>query len=274
MGVPEPDRREMNARDFGSITHLVVEIWGNDPEKRRLTDPEKIAASLSATLDEVIMREFGKNLPLAIRIQTHAIRQRLEWFACVQAETAAEGWEIIEIESKFAIPSGAFTISGKIDRIDRHRETGRIRVIDYKTGKADHVEASHRRKITAKTKVPPHFPEGGAMFQQTTDAKGKPAAFFWKNLQLPLYALARSLGAEVTPVPAYIHLGKSRDDVKLNAWDGFSDADLASAKACMDWITDNLSERTFWPPAEKVEYDDFALLAQNSPLADAFAAPS
>jgi hypothetical protein len=85
---------------------------------------------------------------------------------------------------------------------------------------------------------------------------------------------ARRLGAEATPVPAYIHLGKSRDDVKLNAWDGFSDADLASAKACMDWITDNLSERTFWPPAEKVEYDDFALLAQNSPLADAFAAPS
>lgn len=274
MGVPEPDRREMNARDFGSITHLVVEIWGNDPEKRRLTDREKIAASLSATLDELMLREFGKNPPLAFRIQTHAIRQRLEWFACVQAETAAGGWEIMEIESKFTIPSGAFTISGKIDRIDRHRETGQIRVIDYKTGKADHVEASHRRKITAKTKVPPHFPEGGAMFQQITDAKGKPATFFWKNLQLPLYALARSLGAEETPVPTYIHLGKSRDDVKLNAWDGFSNADLESAKACMDWITDNLSERTFWPPAEKVEYDDFATLAQNSPLAEAFDAPA
>lgn len=273
MGVPEPDRREMNARDFGSITHLVVETWGGDPEKNRLTDPEKIAASLSATLDEVMLREFGKNSPLAIRIQTHAIRQRLEWFAAVQAQSAAEGWEIIEIESKFTIPSGAFDISGKIDRIDRHRETGQIRVIDYKTGKADGVEASHRRKITAKTKLPPHFPEGGAMFQQTTDAKGKTTAHFWKNLQLPLYALARSPGAGETPVPAYINLGKSRDDVKLNAWEGFSEADLESAKACMDWITACLSERAFWPPAEKVEYDDFALLAQNSPLSEAFALP-
>lgn len=272
MGVPEPDRREMNARDFGSITHLVVEIWGNDPEKNCLTDPEKIANSLSATLDEVMLREFGKNPPLAVRIQTHAIRQRLEWFAAVQAESAAEGWEIIEIESKFAIPSGAFSISGKIDRIDRHRETGQIRVIDYKTGKADSVEASHRRKIAAKTKVPPHFPEGGAMFQQITDAKGKAADYFWRNLQLPLYALARSHGSVETPIPAYIHLGKSRDDVKLNAWSGFSEADLESAKACMDWITASLAERAFWPPAEKVEYDDFALLAQNSPLAEAFEA--
>jgi ATP-dependent helicase/nuclease subunit B len=274
MGVPEPDRREMNARDFGSITHLVVETWGRDPEKNRLTDAEKITASLSATLDEVMLREFGNKPPLAIRIQTHAIRQRLEWFAAVQAQSAAEGWEIIEIESKFAIPSGAFDISGKIDRIDRHRDTGQIRVIDYKTGKADSVESSHRRKIAAKTQIPSHFPEGGPMFQQCTDAKGKTSGHFWKNLQLPLYALARSLGAKETPVPAYIHLGKTRDDVKLNAWDGFSEADLESAKACMDWITACLTERAFWPPAEKVEYDDYALLAQNSPLADAFAEPA
>lgn len=270
MGVPEPDRREMNARDFGSITHLVVEIWGNNPEKRRLTDPEKIAASLSATLDEVMLREFGKNPPLAIRIQTHAIRQRLEWFAAVQAESAAEGWEIIEIENKFAIPSGAFTISGKIDRIDCHRETGQIRVIDYKTGKAEKVEASHRQKITAKTKKPPHFTEGCPAFLDTTDTKGKPVSFFWKNLQLPLYALARSVGSGEPPVPAYIHLGQTEENVKFSIWDDFSEEDLESAKACMDWITANLTARAFWPPAEKVEYDDFALLAQNSPLAEAF----
>ena len=271
MSVPEPDRREMNARDFGSITHLVVETWGSDPEKNHLTHPEKIATSLSATLDEVILREFGKNPPLAIRIQIHAIRQRLEWFAAVQAESAAEGWEIIEIESKFTIRSGAFDIVGKIDRIDRHRDTGQLRVIDYKTGKADSVEASHRRKIVAKTKVPTHFPDCGPMFQHCTDAKGKTTSHFWDNLQLPLYALARSLRTEETPVPAYIHLGKTRDDVKLNAWVGFSETDLESAKACLDWITTSLSERAFWPPADKVKYDNFALLAQNSPLVEAFA---
>ncbi len=267
MGAPEPDRREMNARDFGSITHLVVEIWGRDPEKNRLTDPEKIAASLSSTLDDVILQEFGKKPPLAIRIQTQAMRQRLEWFAAVQAQTAAEGWEIIEIESKFEIPSGAFHISGKIDRIDRHRESGEIRVIDYKTGKAENVELAHRKKITANTKTPPHLPEGCPAFMTSPD--GKPS--IWKNLQLPLYALARSNDSASTPIPAYIHLGQTGENVKLSLWDGFSREDLESAKACMDWITSRLSEHAFWPPAEKVEYDDFALLSQNSPLAEAFA---
>jgi ATP-dependent helicase/nuclease subunit B len=274
MGAPEPDRREMNARDFGSITHLVVELWGSDPEKNRLTDATKIAASLSATLDDVMLKEFGKKPPLAIRIQHHAIRQRLEWFAVVQATSAADGWEIIEIESKFAIPSNPFTISGKIDRIDRHRETGQLRVIDYKTGKAENVESAHLRKITTATRIPLHFPEGGAMFHDSTDSKGKPATFFWKNLQLPLYALARKGDSETTPLPTYIHLGKTRDDVKLNTWDSFSESDLESAKSCMDWITSSLATRSFWPPAEKVEYDDFALLAQNSILADAFLPPS
>jgi ATP-dependent helicase/nuclease subunit B len=270
MGAPEPDRREMSARDFGSITHLVVEIWGNDAEKNRLTDSEKIAASLSATLDEVMLREFGKNPPLAVRIQTQSIRRRLEWFAAVQAQTAAEGWEILGIEEKFAIPSGAFLISGKIDRIDRHRDTGEIRVIDYKTGKAENVELAHRRKITPKTKTPAHLPEGCPAFLETSDAKGKPASFLWKNLQLPLYALARSIGSGDPPVPAYIHLGQTEENVKLSTWDGFSRRDLESAKTCLDWITANLADRAFWPPAEKVEYDDFVLLAQNSPLAEAF----
>lgn len=267
MGVPEPDRREMNARDFGSITHLVVEIWGGDPEKNRLTDAEKIAASLFSTLDEVILREFGKKPPLAIRIQAQAMRQRLEWFATVQAKSACEGWEIIEIERKFEIPSGAFTISGKIDRIDRHRESGEIRVIDYKTGKAENVEAAHRKKITANTKTPTHLPEDCPAYMNSSDGKRS----IWKNLQLPLYALARSNDAEHTPLPAYIHLGQTEENVKLSIWTEFSHEDLESAKDCMDWITSRLAERTFWPPAEKVEYDDFALLSQNSPLAEAFA---
>jgi len=272
MGIPEPDRREMNARDFGSITHLVVETWGGDPEKNRLTRPEEIAASLHATLDEVMLREFGKNPPLAIRIQSHSIRQRLEWFAAVQSQTAAEGWEIIEIEEKFGIASANFKISGKIDRIDRHRETGQLRVIDYKTGKAENVENSHRQKITAKTKVPTHFPEGCPVFLETTDGKGKPASFFWKNLQLPLYALARSEDNVEPPIPAYIHLGQTEENVKLSIWENFTREDLESAKASLDWITERIGERAFWPPAEKVEYDDYALLAQNAPLGDAFEA--
>ena len=275
MSVPDPDRREMDARDFGNITHLVVENWGNDPDARKLTDPTKLTAYLEAALDSVIFREFGKKPPLAIRIQVQAIRQRLEWFATRQAESTADGWEIIAVERKFAIPSGGFLLKGKIDRIDRHRESGRLRVIDYKTGdvKKD-VEQEHRSKITTSTRIPAHILENDPPYHKGTDLKGKPTDFIWRNLQLPLYALAESLnpanGFEA-PIPCYIHLGKTEANVKSTTWESFSESDLASAQACANWITSEISQRKFWPPAEKVTYDDFAILSQNRALAEAFA---
>jgi ATP-dependent helicase/nuclease subunit B len=274
MGAPEPDRREMNARDFGSITHFVLECWGNDTEARELADTEKLAAYFDSKLNEVILENFGEKPPLAIRIQTGSIRQRLAWFAAQQAQIRADGWEITGIERKLAIPSNGFVISGMIDRIDRHRETGQLRVIDYKTGDVKDIEKEHRQKITARTTIPTHFPEDGPTFQSGQDAKGKPFDAFWKNLQLPLYALAEKIDSDgLLPIPAYIHLGKTADNVKMTTWDNFSEDDLESAKACADWITASIAERTFWPPAEKVTYDDFAILSQNAPLAEAFTNP-
>jgi ATP-dependent helicase/nuclease subunit B len=274
MSETDPDRREMDARDFGNITHLVVENWGNDPEANQLTDPAKLTACLESVLDSLIFREFGKHPPLAIRIQTHAIRQRLEWFAARQAEAAADGWEIIAVERKFEIPSSDLIIRGKIDRIDRHRETGQIRVIDYKTGDVKKgVEGEHRRKITAATKFPIHIPEDAPPFHTSSDAKGTAAGFIWQNLQLPLYALALSRDKQASPeipIPCYIHLGKTEDHVKFTTWDSFSDGDLASAQSCADWISSEITQRKFWPPAEKVPYDDFAILSQGRPLAEAF----
>ncbi len=236
-----------------------------------MLDAEKLTAYFEAKLNEVILENFGKKPPFAIRIQTGSIRQRLAWFATQQAQIRADGWEIKQIERKIAIPSNGFIISGMIDRIDRHRETGQLRVIDYKTGDVKDIEKEHRQKITARTTIPAHFPEDGATFQSSEDAKGKPFDAFWKNLQLPLYALAEKIDSNgLLPIPAYIHLGKTADNVKMTTWDNFSEDDLESAKACADWITSSIAEHSFWPPAEKVTYDDFAILSQNAPLAEAF----
>ena len=271
MGQPEPDRREMNARDFGSVTHFVLECWGNDTEARELADAEKLSAYFDAKLDQVTLEKFGKKPPLAIRIQTGSIRQRLAWFAVQQAAIRADGWEVSGIERRIAIPSNGFILSGMIDRIDRHRETGQLRVIDYKTGDVKDIEKEHRQKITARTTIPTHFPENSSTFQSGFDSKGKPFEAFWKNLQLPLYALAERMASNgILPIPAYIHLGKTADNVKITTWDDFSEEDLESAKACADWITASISEKKFWPPAEKVTYDDFAIHSQNAPLAEAF----
>lgn len=269
---PEPDRREMNHRDFGNIAHYVLEIWGNDADARNIADPKKLAEYFDSTLEQTILQKFGKKPPLAIRIQTHSLRQRLEWFAYHQTETLQQGWEIIHVERKIAIPSGQFTIKGKIDRIDRHRDTGEIRVIDYKTGTVKDVESQHRKNFKDSSLFPNHITESDSPITKTENPKSPFA--LWTNLQLPLYALAEcSSSQSSTPIPCYIQLGKTPENIGFKTWDSFSLADLDSAKSCLDWITARIAARSFWPPADKTKYDDYTLFFPNSPIAEAFLKP-
>lgn len=269
---PEPDRREMNHRDFGSITHKVLEIWGKDAEARKLSDPKALLAYLDEALDRTIFGQFGNQPPLAVRIQEHSIRQRLAWFASKQVVSIAEGWEIIDAERKISFESAGLKINGTIDRIDRHRETGQLRVIDYKTGKVEKTESQHRKKITAKTQIPPHITETSPARHTAPDGKGV-SEFLWKNLQLPLYALAESENSTDVPIPCYIKLGSTEKEVDFIEWSSFSKEDLESAKSCMDWIATSIHQKLFWPPAPKVQYDDYALLSQNTHLEQAFSTP-
>lgn len=267
MSVPEPDRSEMNQRDFGSLVHQVVENFGNHPQARHLTHTAEIAAFLSADLDQTILHRFGKNPPISIRIQAESARQRLTWFASIQSQIRAEGWEIIDIEKKIIIPSNGIDIVGKIDRIDRNNHTGEIRVIDYKTGNVTKCEQAHRSKLTEKNQ-PAHIPADSHAIQQTDPPQ------LWKNLQLPLYALATHQPGQPVPIPCYIHLGKTEENNKSTTWDTFDQHDLASAKACLDWITHSINHRRFWPPTEKVQYDDFQILSHIQSLSQAFSPPA
>ncbi len=255
----EPDRIEWNARDFGNVAHEVLERWGTDPEARDFSKTEAIHEWLSAMLDHVVAEWFGTRIPLAVRIQTEALRQRLLWFSRIQACNRAEGWQVIEVEHKFEIPAGDSVIVAKIDRIDRHRESGRLRVIDYKTGKVDTVEKSHRRRISARTVLPAHVGSDSPAIYSGLD-KGKPADFRWTNLQLPLYALAIQLRDGTTPAPCYFTLGSTETNVALLEWNDFDPIDLDAARDCAEWVASRISANVFWPPAEKVDYDDFAIL--------------
>ena len=269
MWSSEPNRVEWNARDFGNVAHEILERWGRDAEARDFSKTEAIHAWLSAELDRVVAEWFGKRVPLAVRIQTEALRQRLLWLARVQACNRAGGWEILEVEHKFEIPAGNVKIIAKIDRIDRHRETGTLRVIDYKTGKVAGVDKAHRRRIIASTKLPSHLgTDGPAVY--TGEEKGKTADFRWTNLQLPLYALAIQNRDNVIPIPCYFTLGATEADVALHEWTEFSETDLAAAKECAEWIAGQIAARVFWPPAEKVDYDDFAALTAGRSLDEMF----
>jgi ATP-dependent helicase/nuclease subunit B len=275
MQAPEPARIEWNARDFGTVAHDVLERWGRDPEARELNKAEALHAWLSAELERVVDAGFGKAPPLAVRIQTEALLQRFAWFARVQACSRAEGWELVDVEHKFELPFSDSVLVAKIDRIDRHRETGVLRVIDYKTGKVKSVEAQHRRKVSASTTLPAHIDRACAVIHSGSE-RGKPVDFRWINLQLPLYALAMAAvdPQAAPPVPCYFTLGATEADVAIEEWTGFSAADLEAAQACAGWIVGKIASGEFWPPAERVDYDDYAILGAGKPLAEAFHVPS
>jgi ATP-dependent helicase/nuclease subunit B len=265
MQSPEPGRVEWNARDFGTVAHEIMERWGRDTAARDSSDPAAIHKWLAAELDRVAAEWFGPRMPLAVRIQTEVLRQRLGWLARVQAATRAEGWEVIEVERKFEIPVGGSIIVAKIDRIDRHAESGALRVIDYKTGKVEGVEKEHRRRITANSVPPAHLDHDSPAVCSST-RNGKPADYRWTNLQLPLYAAAVKDRDGRVPLPCYFTLGATETDVELREWADFSESDLDAARACAAWIVGRIAAGVFWPPAESSRYDDFAVLAASRTL--------
>jgi ATP-dependent helicase/nuclease subunit B len=269
MRSAEPERAEWNARDFGTVAHEVLERWGRDTEAREFEKTEAIHAWLSAELDRVVAEWFGKRVPLAIRIQTESLRNRLLWLSRVQAVNRVEGWEVIDVERKVELPVGD---ANMIDRVDRHRETGKLRVLDYKTGNVDSVDKAHRKKLGLTSALPAHLNlDCPAVYEG--EEKGKTVNFLWHNLQLPLYASALVTRGEALPTPCYFTLRSTAAEVAIHEWTDFEAADLDAARACADWIASQIAAKTFWPPAEKVTYDDFAVLAAGRAFDEMFSEP-
>lgn len=274
MRKPEPHRGEWNARDFGNIIHKTLENWGRSRDLHGRS-AVAIADHLLDEADRLISLGFDGKPPLAVRIQREAMHQRLRWTARVLAEIHADGWEILETEKpiRLSLPGGA-TISGTIDRIDRHRDSGAIRVIDYKTGnpgnrKTSKVEAAHRIKATdAVIQRHAHLPEDCPAWHEATDAKGKTQTMLWENLQLPLYVAAVLADHKTLPEPCYLTIGDTFDRVGLHVWENVLQADVDSAITCADWITERIRQGIFMPPADAVRYDDFEDLAAGSSLTE------
>ena len=272
MQSPEPERAEWNARDFGTVAHEVLERWGRDPGARNSEKADVIHDWLSAELDRVVAEWFAKRVPLAIRIQTESLRQRFLWLARIQAQHLMDGWEIVDVERKVELPVGEAKIIAMIDRIDRHRETGQMRVLDYKTGNVDSVDRAHRKKLGASSVLPAHLsPDCPAVYEGME--KGKSASFLWHNLQLPLYAAALVMRGESLPVPCYLTLGSTEADVGIQDWKDFETTDLEAARTCADWVAGQIAAGVFSPPAEKIKYDDFAVLAAGRTFEEMFSGP-
>jgi RecB family exonuclease len=168
------DSWEMDPLRYGSFAHDVLERWGRGACKDS-QDPAEILSFLAAEQERLAQERFGAHPLPAVRLQLQQLRRRLECFAERQAQEARAGWRVehveLDLEGACLEWDGVrIEIHGRVDRIDRHAQTGRRRILDYKTGNE------------SQDPLKAHF-RGGR----------------WLDLQLPLYGhfLAPRLGSAV-----------------------------------------------------------------------------
>ncbi len=238
----EPDPREMDSRQFGTLIHKALEEFG-----RRAPDESKAGLIEKLVIEELereALNMFGSSPTVAVRVQLEAARTRLRAFARVQAGEYESGWRILEVEKKItpathpSIVLETLGLSAKIDRIERHAEFG-LRIVDYKSSAdGDDPAKSHFGKAH-----PDHFlPES----QVTVGGKAKT----WKDLQLPLYRyIAASLYPDAVIRTAYFLLPADPDATKVAALE-IDDDVYSSAVLCAGEIAARMARGNFWPPQE------------------------
>jgi ATP-dependent helicase/nuclease subunit B len=258
--------------DFGIIVHEVMRVMGRDKALWGCDDPDKLGQSLGALAEQYVHKRFGSPLPLSVHISLMSAMQRLTAVAREQVALVAAGWDIIEAEAgedkatrdRWRLKRDGFTISGRIDRIDRHRESGQIRIIDYKTSDSAKMPvAEHIKRRKDDT------PDWNKLTKTKERAKGPTTEFKrWVDLQLPLYALIYAQDGSVAPETlelAYFNLPKAVSATGVYRWKDLTPEVIKSAETCMDGVLQSIRSGVFWPPAKSVTYDDFEELFNSEP---------
>ncbi len=247
LSVQEDTQEEMNAALFGQLIHDVLRRFG-ESACRDSADAEEIEQFLREVLDRRVAAQFGRDSLPAVRVQLRHLRARLNAFARWQAAWRSEGWRIERIEKeegadRFDLqldPGQVMKVGGRIDRIDRHQQTGEFLVLDYKTSDtAKDPDEVHRQRNA------------------------------WVDLQLPLYRhLAAASGIEGAVGLGYIVLPKQTDQVGLRRAE-WTEAELQEADGVARDVAAKVRDQQFWPPAAEPPWaaDEFAAICQEGVFA-------
>jgi len=241
---------EMDAADFGGLIHDVMHRMGQNESMRSCRDARELARFLHSEAEAWMARRFGTPLPLNLLMQLDAAQQRLSSVARAQAEEAESGWDITLVEHAVEQTIEGIRVFGRIDRLDRHRGTGQIRVLDYKTSDAASTPEKEHLKNPAED-----TPDYARVVVGSIPKR-------WLDLQLPLYVfmLAAQDAAWSHAVPGYFNIPGASDSTGVALWATFSGDIAASAGACAREVARAIRARRFWPPARRVAYDDFETL--------------
>ncbi len=267
MDEVETGKSEMNAMEFGNLVHDTLEAYGLDEKAKNYTDPHQIREFFYDQIDQILTASFGKSWTTPVVIQRESARQRMAWWAEIEAEQRRDGWQIFDPECQIGSDEkpfciGGLRISGRIDRIEWHPQHG-YRVFDFKTmsPKDKSVVDFHTTSIK-RSEQPEDFPAWALL----TNEEGKTAR--WTDLQLPLYRLAleeRFPGEKIAV--GYATLGKTKKEVAISMWDDIEYRYLDAARTCAEGVVAAVRSHTFWPPAERPAYrDTFEELFFGDPL--------
>ncbi len=290
MEAVDDTRQAPDELQFGTLVHAVFEALGRDKAMRNCDDEKALRAFLHVEAERQVKNRFGDSPPVSVAIALDTAMQRLSKAAQVQAELAGEGWEIVECEKRCELQIGGMTIVGKLDRLDRHRDTGALRVLDYKT--------SDKNEEPSKIHLGPDSESAPEYARVEVDGKIRR----WLDLQLPLYLMMagaggclpedlvgrprsprpsnstdaaphggpRASGAASRSHPAteeprievgYFALPKAVSETGVSPWKELGGELLESARACVEGVVRDIRRGRFWPPADMVSYgDDFERL--------------
>ncbi len=138
------EKNELEANDFGSLIHKVLEMYASEQLARTADGLEQLneVADIQEAFVRILTKlraAFGAHPRLNLRLQMDAALGRLMCFARIQAKWSQEGWRIAErpeydfVTRPFEGEEGCdVTIKGSVDRIDFKEGVG-YRIIDYKT---------------------------------------------------------------------------------------------------------------------------------------------
>ena len=219
---------ELDGAAFGNLLHEVMHDFGTGP-CRDSTDPGEIRETLDHLLQQRVKQTLDGQPMAAVEVQIDQLRQRLCAFADFQARWADQGWQIQYTEvpprdqpgSEFVVGDEPILLRGRIDRIDVHRDTGQLAVLDYKSSDSGKgPEAVHRR--------------GGE----------------WIDLQLPLYRhLVRSMGLDAPLRLGYLLLPKDLRGIDVQFADWTAE-ELDQADEVAREVVKGIRAQNFWPPAD------------------------
>lgn len=240
---------EMDALDFGNLVHRALEHLVTEDGLKTSTDARLLTAVFHKAVDRWIERRYGAAPSLSVEVQRQAAYERLASAARVQAQLVGEGWEIQHAEVPVETEISGMRITGTIDRIDRHRDTGAWRILDYKTSES------------GKAPIETHLgaARDGMRDYRTVTAGSREKA--WVDLQLPLYIQLLEAVDETFEGEAeigYFQLPKAVTDTQVNLWVDFDRTLAEAARRCVFGVVADVYCGRFWPPAPDATARDFA----------------